>query len=235
MQLFFVKNIESNLITLSEEESKHAVKVLRKTVGDILYVIDGEGGMYKAEIVNPHHRGCTASIIETIKEYEKLPYNLHIAIAPTKNIDRTEWFMEKATEIGIGAFTMLQTEHSERKVVNDERLEKVIVSAMKQSVKAYKPTLNPICSFKDFITQDFGDCGRYIAHCSTNFERVHLKKLISNNENSIIMIGPEGDFSDTEIKMALERGFKSISLGNSRLRTETAALFATSIAALKNQ
>lgn len=235
MQLFFVKNIESNLITLSEEESKHAVKVLRKTVGDVLHIIDGEGGMYKAEIVNPHHRSCTASIIESVKEYEKLPYHLHIAIAPTKNIDRTEWFMEKATEIGIGAFTMLLTEHSERKVVNDERLEKVIISAMKQSVKAYKPILNSICSFKDFIAQDFGDSKRYIAHCSNNFERVHLKRLISGGENSIVMIGPEGDFSDTEIQMALERGFQSISLGNSRLRTETAALFATSIVALNNQ
>lgn len=232
MQLFYVRNIDSELITLDEEESKHAIKVLRKTVGDVLNIIDGEGGMYSATIIDPSHRRCSLTINKTIVGYEKLPYNLHIAIAPTKNIDRTEWFMEKATEIGIATFTMLRTEHSERKAVNEERLEKVIVSAMKQSIKAYKPTLNTMTSFLDFIKQDFSDTECYIAHCSTNFERKHLNEYLSKNENIVILIGPEGDFSDNEIEIAINKGFKSISLGTSRLRTETAALYATTAVAL---
>lgn len=232
MQLFYLDNIDSKIITLSREESRHAVKVLRKKSGDTLNIIDGNGGMYVASIVNPDERGCSATIIEKIDNYEKLPYNLHIAISPTKNIDRTEWFLEKATEIGIGEFSMLLTEHSERKKINDERLDKVIISAMKQSIKAYKPKLNPLISFKDFISQDFGSCECYIAHCSNNFSRTHLKDAISKGRDIVVMIGPEGDFSDKEIKLALERGFKSISLGTSRLRTETAAIFATSIVSI---
>ena len=247
MQLFYVKNIDSNLITLSEEESRHAVKVLRKTVGDTLHVVNGEGVMYKVEIINPNSKACTASIIETVESFNKLPYNLHIAIAPTKNIDRIEWFLEKSTEIGISEFSMLLTEHSERKFINEERLDKVIVSAMKQSVKAYKPKLNTLTPFAKFLSQDMGTTDCYIAHCSDNFERTHLKNILledsseaSSKDSSkasngvLILIGPEGDFSDNEISMALSKGFKSISLGTSRLRTETAALFATSIVALNS-
>ena len=234
MQLFYVKNIDSNLITLSEEESRHVVKVLRKTVGDILHIVNGEGVMCKVEIINPNLKACTATIIEKNENFEKLPYNLHIAIAPTKNIDRIEWFLEKTTEIGIGQFSMLLTEHSERKFVNEERLDKVIVSAMKQSVKAYKPKLNALLSFSKFISQDMGTTDCYIAHCSDNFERTHLKNIISDNKDILIPIGPEGDFSDSEISMALSKGFKSISLGSSRLRTETAGVFATSIVALNS-
>ncbi|MEG0499751.1 MAG: 16S rRNA (uracil(1498)-N(3))-methyltransferase [Rikenellaceae bacterium] len=232
MQLFYVKKIDSEIIILDEEESKHAIKVLRKTVGDTLHIIDGEGGMYQATIVDSNPKHCTVSIIEAKKEYEKLPYQLHIAIAPTKNIDRIEWFVEKATEIGISAFTMLRTEHSERKTVNDERMEKVIVSAMKQSIKAYKPTLNSMIPLAEFLKQDFGDSECFIAHCSTNFERTHLKEILNGNSKIVLLIGPEGDFSDNEIEMALKRGFKSISLGTSRLRTETAALYATTTVSL---
>lgn len=233
MQLFFVENIDQNLITLTPEESRHAVKVLRKKVGDTINIVDGEGGMYEASIIDPNASRCIATLTRTIEQYEKLPYNLHIAIAPTKNIERTEWFMEKSTEIGIGAFTPILAEHSERKTVNEERLEKVIVSAMKQSVKAYKPKLNEITKFSDFIKQDFGDSELYIAHCSANFEREHLKTAITKGTDIVILIGPEGDFSDSEIELAQKRGFKSISLGASRLRTETAALYATSIVSLK--
>lgn len=232
MQLFYVKNIQSDIITLDEEESKHAIKVLRKTAGDTLHIIDGEGGMYSATIAMPHQKHCTVKIDEVIKDYEKLPYHLHIAIAPTKNIDRTEWFMEKATEIGIDSFTMLRTEHSERKVVNDERMEKVIVSAMKQSIKAYKPNYQAITPFDEFIKGDFSGFDCYIAHCSPNFERTHIKHFLSDNKNILILIGPEGDFSDREVTAAIEMGFKSISLGSSRLRTETAALYATTTVAL---
>lgn len=234
MQLFYVRNIDAQLVTLDEEESRHAIKVLRKTAGDTLNIIDGVGGLYSATIIDPNHKRCTLSIDKTVREYEKLPYHLHIAMAPTKNIDRTEWFIEKATEIGIGAFTMLCTEHSERKTVNEERLEKVIISAMKQSIKAYKPELNAMLSFDDFMRHDFGDAECYIAHCSSNFERVHLKKCLAGNKNIVILIGPEGDFSDGEIKVAIEKGFQSISLGTSRLRTETAALYATTVVALND-
>lgn len=232
MQLFYVKNVDSEIIVLDEEESRHAIKVLRKTTGDNLHVIDGKGGMYKATIIDPNHKHCTLSLIETMKEYEKLPYHLHIAIAPTKNIDRIEWFIEKATEIGIDSFTMLRSEHSERKTVNEERLEKVIVSAMKQSIKAYKPELNPMISFTEFVGQDFGEAECFIAHCSTNFERRHLKESLSEKKDIVLLIGPEGDFSDTEIELAIKKGFKSISLGSSRLRTETAALYATTTVSL---
>lgn len=232
MQLFYVKNIDSEIIVLNEEESKHAIKVLRKTTGDTLHIIDGEGGLYNTVIIDPNPRHCTVSVVETQKEYEKLHYNLHIAIAPTKNIDRIEWFIEKATEIGINSFTLLRTEHSERKTVNDERLEKVIVSAVKQSVKAYKPTLNSMVSLQEFLKQDFSGLQCFIAHCSTNFERTHLKDIISDNSNIVILIGPEGDFSDSEIGIAIKRGFKSVSLGSSRLRTETAALYATATVSL---
>lgn len=232
MQLFYVENIDSNFITLDEEESKHAVKVLRKTFNDTLHVVDGRGSMYKAAIVDPHHKHCTATVTETISEYEKLPYNLHIAIAPTKNNDRTEWFMEKSTEIGIGGYTMILAEHSERKVANMERLEKVVVSAMKQSIKAYKPTIAPMTPFEDFIGQDFAGKQCFIAHCNENIERTHLKKLLNTDRDVVIMIGPEGDFSQREVELALAHGFKSISLGDSRLRTETAALYATTTVAL---
>lgn len=232
MQLFYVKKIDSEIIILNEEESKHAIRVLRKTTGDTLHIIDGEGGMYDTVIIDPNPKHCTVSVIKTQNEYEKLCYNLHIAIAPTKNIDRIEWFVEKATEIGISSFTMLRTEHSERKTVNDERLEKVIVSAMKQSVKAYKPMLNSMVSLAEFLKQDFSDSQCFIAHCSTNFERTHLKDIINENSNVVVLIGPEGDFSDNEIEMAIKRGFKSVSLGSSRLRTETAALYATTTVSL---
>lgn len=231
MQLFYCQNIENDTFSLNEEESRHAVKVLRKMNGDTLYVVDGKGTLFTCEIIDNHPKHTTLRVEEKSVNHEPLPYSLHIAIAPTKNIDRTEWFMEKATEIGIDAFTPLKTEHSERKVVNLERLDKVLVSAMKQSLKAYKPELSVLTSFNDFISQDFEGYDKFIAHCNEGEERAHLKTLIKSDK-VVIMIGPEGDFSPVEVAKARERGFKEISLGVCRLRTETAAVYATTTVAL---
>ena len=164
MHIFYAPDISGNLYTLSEEESKHCIRVLRLDVGDEITIVDGNGGMFKTRIVKPEPKRCQVEVFETIHEFEKRNHYLHIAIAPTKNIERFEWFLEKATEIGIDEITPLLCEHSERKVINNERLEKIIVSAMKQSIKAYHPKLNQMIPFKQFI-QAKNDGDRFIAHC----------------------------------------------------------------------
>lgn len=230
MQLFYCNDITDKLYTLSKEESAHCVRVLRKKSGEKIDIIDGRGGLYEAVIIDDKPSGCVVEVVGSRSEFGKLPYELHIAIAPTKNIDRIEWFLEKSGEIGISEVSLLLCDHSERKTVKQERVEKVVVSAVKQSLKAYVPKLNELVSFAEFMKQDFGDMPRFIAHCDPDFERVHLKKIVG--DRALVLIGPEGDFSPKEIKMALSKGFVSISLGNSRLRTETAALYATSIVSL---
>ncbi len=232
MQLFYSQNIDNNTVTLNEEESKHAVRVLRKTVGDSLTVIDGLGSLYRCEILDAHPKHTLCTVVERIDNFQPLNYNLHIAIAPTKVIDRIEWFLEKATEIGVGEITMLRCDRSERKVVKIDRLEKVVVSAMKQSIKARKPQLNDMVSFADFISSNFEGYDKFIAHCNESNDTCHLKKLLVSNPNIVVMIGPEGDFSPNEVAEAKKRGFKEISLGEERLRTETAALYATTTVAL---
>ena len=227
MNLFYAPNISGNTFTLNEEESKHCIRVLRLNLGDEITLVDGIGGLYKTKIFNPELKRCQVEIVETFKEFEKRNHYLHIAIAPTKNIERFEWFLEKATEIGIDEITPLLCEHSERKVINNERLEKIIVSAMKQSIKAYLPKLNQLTPFKSFIqTKQLGDT--YIAHCNKSGLN-HLKNSILSNTHSTILIGPEGDFSPEEVNKALQNGYKEISLGSSRLRTETAGVVACSI------
>lgn len=232
MQLFYKPNIDSDVFSLTEEESRHAVKVLRKGFGDIIHVVDGVGSMYECSVVEPHHKNCVVSVVSR-ESHEPLPYSLHIAIAPTKNIDRVEWFLEKATEIGVSTVTLLRTEHSERKTVNLDRLEKVVVSAMKQSLKTYKPIINPLMSVSDFVGQDFGAAEKYIAHCEEGTPRVHLKNQLGASREVLVMIGPEGDFSPSEITKSLEAGFTPVTLGESRLRTETAAVFVTAAINLK--
>lgn len=232
MHLFYTPYITTPVYTLSEEESKHAVRVLRLTVGDVIYLIDGTGGFYKAELTDANAKRCTVKITETKKEYNKNSFYLHIAIAPTKSIDRVEWFLEKATEIGIDEITPLECEHSERTVVKPERLNKILVSAIKQSVKAYLPKLNEMADFDKFVKKPF-EGQKFIAHCHT-YTQVHLKKLYTTGQNALILIGPEGDFSEKEIQVALQNGFKEISLGNSRLRTETAALVACDVINILN-
>ncbi|HDR51764.1 MAG TPA: 16S rRNA (uracil(1498)-N(3))-methyltransferase [Mariniphaga anaerophila] len=232
MQLFYVPQITKNEIVLDETESKHAIRVLRLNAGDKIQIVDGKGGFYTAEITEPHPKKCKLSVTESFREYGKRNFSLHIAIAPTKNIDRIEWFLEKATEIGIDEITPLLCERSERKSVKPERLEKVLISAMKQSVKAYLPKLNPLISFKEFICKDeLGD--RYIAHCNQT-GLPHLKNEIKIGTSIVVLIGPEGDFSPEEVEIAREQGFCEISLGNSRLRTETAGVVACHIVNLAN-
>ncbi|HEX8515692.1 MAG TPA: 16S rRNA (uracil(1498)-N(3))-methyltransferase [Bacteroidia bacterium] len=228
MHLFYTPDISGGSYTLPEEESKHAIRVLRLKTGDAIQLIDGKGGFYTAEITDDHQKHCTVKITDTKKEFEKRRQHLHIAIAPTKNNDRTEWFVEKATEIGIDEISLIDCKNSERSVVKTERLQKVAVSAMKQSLKAYLPKINEITDFKKFISsvKDFsGD--KFIAHCQSGFTAgSHLRSLYTPGNNVLVLIGPEGDFTADEVKLASENGFKEISLGTSRLRTETAALYA---------
>lgn len=232
MQLFYLPEINDQQVTLSPDESKHAVKVLRLSEGDQLRIVDGKGGFYHATISDPNPKKCTIRIEEVQHEFGKKNFRLHIAIAPTKNIDRLEWFLEKCTEIGIDEITPILCEHSERKIIKPERLEKILVAAMKQSVKAYLPKLNELTGFKDFIQQEYG-ANKYIAHCYEG-EKRHLKNRVKQGEDVLILIGPEGDFSPTEVEIAQKNGFEEISLGDARLRTETAGVVACHIVNLAN-
>ncbi|NVO11983.1 MAG: 16S rRNA (uracil(1498)-N(3))-methyltransferase [Bacteroidales bacterium] len=232
MQIFYAPDISDTLYTLNEEESKHCIRVLRLTLGDEITLVDGLGGLFKTRIVTPEVKRCQVEVYQTIKEYEKRDFYLHIAIAPTKNIERFEWFLEKVTEIGIDEITPLLCEHSERKVINNERLEKIFVTAMKQSIKAYIPKLNPLTPFKQFI-QTQNPESTYIAHCQRKGLN-HLKNELVSTPKTTILIGPEGDFSSDEISKAIQLNIKEISLGNSRLRTETAGVVACHIINLSN-
>ncbi len=233
MQLFYVPDISGAEVILNETESKHAIRVLRLKEGDEIELIDGKGGFYKARIQNANPKKCQLSIIESQTDFGKKDFHLHIAIAPTKNIDRTEWFLEKCTEIGIDEVTPLLSEHSERKVIKPERLEKILVSAMKQSVKAYLPKLNGLTKLSELLSQAT-ETKKFIAHCNEG-EKPHLKNVVKPGDNVLILIGPEGDFSPEEVTLALEYGFEAISLGNARLRTETAGVVACHIVNLANE
>ena len=230
MQLFFIENPESEIV-LSKEESKHATKVLRKKEGDILNFTDGKGGFYKAEITVADTKKCRLQIISSEQKPKQHNYHLHIAIAPTKNMDRYEWFLEKATEIGIDEITPIICERSERKVIKAERCNRILLSAMKQSLKLHLPKLNETITLKDFLKQDF-EGNKYIAHCEDG-EKTELRKE-EKTEKTLILIGPEGDFSSTEVELALQNQFKTVSLGGSRLRTETAGIVAVHTINMKN-
>jgi 16S rRNA (uracil1498-N3)-methyltransferase len=235
MHLFYTPDILSNTYTLNEEESKHCVRVLRLSIGDKIQLIDGNGGWYEAEIIDDNQKRCTVTILQTQKEVGKRNWQLHIAIAPTKNMDRLEWFIEKATEIGIDEISLLDCANSERTIVKTERLNKVVISAMKQSMKAYLPKVNEVLSFEKFIasTKDFNG-QKFIAHCHTSL-RPHVKSLYTTQQNVLMLIGPEGDFTIEEVKLAVNNNFKEISLGTSRLRTETAALYACTTINILNE
>ena len=222
MHLFYTPDLSGTAYTLNEEESKHCSKVLRLQVGDEVYLIDGKGGFYRAQIASSHPKHSELQIIESKTEYGKRNHYLHIAVAPTKNIDRLEWFLEKATEIGIDEITPIVSERSERKEVKLERLNKVITSAVKQSLKAYHPTLNDLTKLNSFLSRNDSN-QKFIAHCIEE-EKVALKDSISLHGRYTILIGPEGDFSPKEVGLAKQAGFIPVSLGESRLRTETAAL-----------
>lgn len=233
MQLFYSPEIssDSKQYSFSKEESKHIVRVLRKKEGDLLNITNGLGSLFTVEITVADVKNCLVNII-TEKRVENHNYRLHIAIAPTKMNDRLEWFLEKATEIGIDEITPVICDNSERKVIKKERLEKIIQSAMKQSLQMHLPKLNDAISFKSFINQDFKG-QTFIAHCEEQ-EKHELFPQITKKEDYTILIGPEGDFSNNEIATALTKGFNPVALGNTRLRTETAGIAACHTFALAN-
>lgn len=221
MQLFYLDNPEKE-ITLTKEESKHAIKVLRKQEGDILNFTNGKGGFYKAEITSADTKRCRLKVVSNEKKTKQHNYQLHIAISPTKNIDRFEWFLEKATEIGIDEITPVICERSERKTIKTERCQRILISAMKQSLKFYYPIIHEAIHLKDFFKKKY-QANKFIAHCE-NGKKSKLDKV--NTDNSLILIGPEGDFSPNEIETAITNDFKAITLGSTRLRTETAGILA---------
>lgn len=234
MQLFYNPNIEANnqQFAFPKEESRHIIKVLRKQVGDTLYITNGKGYLFEAQIAVAEQKNCVANIIKaTLQKPSK--YKLHLAVAPTKMNDRYEWFLEKATEIGITSITPIICDHSERKVVKTERFEKIIQSAMKQSLNCYFPILNQPITYKDYINQEF--LGQlFIAHCE-ELDKKSLKSQLQPNKEITILIGPEGDFSVKEIEIAIQNKFIPVTLGETRLRTETAAIVACHSVAFVNE
>jgi len=232
MNLFYSEKITEPITTLSEEESKHIVRVLRKTLGDTVYFTDGKGFNYMCSIIDANPKKCVIEIIEKKVGDDKRDYLLHIGIAPTKNIGRFEWFLEKVTEIGIHKITPIICEHSERKDIKPERLNKVITSAMKQSLKSYIPTLFDKVKFKELVTTPF-DGDKYIAYIDKDVT-LELSKAYQPGNNTLILIGPEGDFSPEEVDYAKENGFVPVKLGPSRLRTETAGIVACHTISLAN-
>jgi 16S rRNA (uracil1498-N3)-methyltransferase len=225
MQLFYNPNINetTEYFSFDKEESKHIIKVLRKKDTDILFVTNGLGFLFKTEITLASDSKCTVQIISFEKK-EESKFKLHLAVAPTKMNDRFEWFLEKATEIGIHEITPIICDRSERKVINAERFDKIILSAMKQSNELFLPKLNDAVTFKEFIKQQNKGL-QLIAHCEETDKKT-LKSVLKPNENLTLLIGPEGDFSEKEIALALENNYIPVSLGNTRLRTETAAVVA---------
>jgi 16S rRNA (uracil1498-N3)-methyltransferase len=224
MHLFYCENLGNDLATLSEEESRHCAKVMRMSPGNEIILVDGKGSFCYARLIDVNARAATASVTSREPEKDKRPFRLHMAVAPTKNIDRFEWFLEKATECGIDEITPIICAQSERAVVKPERLHKILMSAMKQSQRAYLPVLNEVVRFKDFMKLQYHST-RFIAHCEAG-EKNPLRDAYMPGQDVVILIGPEGDFHASEISMAAASGYKAISLGSSRLRTETAALVA---------
>ncbi|MDG5800087.1 16S rRNA (uracil(1498)-N(3))-methyltransferase [Marinilabiliaceae bacterium ANBcel2] len=232
MQLFYEPNLLTNNGVLNKKESHHCIKVLRHKKGDAIKIIDGKGRLFYVSITDDSPKECSVLIDKQINaQYDNAKG--HIAIAPTKSNDRTEWFVEKATELGINSITPLFCENSIRKSIKPYRLEKIITSAIKQSGELYRPVLNESIPFKELINKEFkGD--KFIAYCN-NKDSKHLKELVKKGRETLIVIGPEGDFSQEEIELAQQKGFIPVSLGSKRLRTETAAIVANNIIQLINE
>lgn len=224
MQLFYQPEIVNGIHHLDVDESRHAIKVLRLKVGQEIHLIDGLGTFYTANITTDNHRKCAFEITEKKAESKRTGYR-HIAIAPTKNLDRIEWFVEKAVEIGVDRISFILTKNSERKVLKTERLVKKAISAMKQSIKASLPVIDEMVSLKEFLRATESQ-SKFIAY--VDFDNpTELKSLVG--ENSLVLIGPEGDFTSDEVELAVDKGFQKVSLGHSRLRTETAGIAAVHI------
>ena len=222
MHIFYTPDIANDTYTLNEEESKHCSRVLRLEVGDVVHLIDGVGGLYEAELTSINKKNVQLKVVNKESYFGKRNHYLHIAIAPTKNIDRLEWFLEKATEIGIDEITPIICDRSERKIVKEDRLEKVVTAAVKQSLTAYHPKVNQAVTFAQFLAKQ-SDGNKLIAHCMDG-DKSYIDQLIKPTETCLLLIGPEGDFSPAELEIALQNGYKPVTLGNTRLRTETAAL-----------
>ena len=234
MQLFYSPEIDEKTtqFTFAKEESKHIVKVLRKNMGDTVFITNGLGWLFTAEVSVPNINKCSVQIIKKELQPQR-DYQLHLAVAPTKMNDRYEWFLEKATEIGIDSITPIICDHSERKVVKTDRFERILQSAMKQSLICYLPKLNAAIALQDFLNEDLkGDL--FIAHCEET-DKKSLKQELKPKTNVTILIGPEGDFSTKEIKLAINKGFKPVTLGETRLRTETAAIVACHSVSFTNE
>ncbi len=224
MQLFYQPELVNGIHHLDADESRHAIKVLRLKIGQGINLIDGGGTFYKATITNENHRKCEFEITEKREEAKRAGYR-HIAIAPTKNLDRTEWFVEKAVEIGVDRISFILTKNSERKVLKTERLVKKAISAMKQSIKASLPVIDEMKSLKEFLKTNDNE-NKFIAY--VDFDNpIELKSVVA--ESNLVLIGPEGDFTPDEVELAVESGFQNVSLGQSRLRTETAGIAAVHI------
>ncbi|NLR92481.1 16S rRNA (uracil(1498)-N(3))-methyltransferase [Flammeovirga agarivorans] len=227
MRLFFHKDIrpDDQEVTLLSEDSKHIVKVLRMNIGDDLHLMDGKGHRYHCQITDAHQKKCKVKVLD-VEIMHKAGAHVHIAIAPTKNMDRIEFFLEKAIEIGVSSITFFYSKHSERKNIKLERLERIAVSAMKQSRKFWLPEMNEVKSVSDVLTCNHK--GKFIAYVPT-VSTEHLFKKLNNNEDTIVLVGPEGGFSEDEAQLAKENGFEWVSLGKERLRTETAGIVAVQI------
>ena len=226
MNLFLTEDTTAPYATLLPEESKHCVRVMRMKVGDEILVTSGNGIMCRARIASPDDKACEVEIIERMENYGSRPFKLHVAVAPTKNNARIEWFVEKAVEIGIDRITPIICDHSERGSQKTDRLEKIALSAMKQSLKASKPVIDAPIKLMDFLLgTSISDQEKLVCYCEGD-ERNLLKSFYKPGKDALVLIGPEGDFSKREISTALAQGFKPVTLGTCRLRTETAALYA---------
>jgi 16S rRNA (uracil1498-N3)-methyltransferase len=225
MQIFYAPDVTGGTYTLDENESKHLIRVLRMARGNEVRLIDGKGNLYEAIIDNPDQKKCTLKITGKTVDFEKRNYRLHIAISPLKNPERFEWFIEKSVEIGIDEITPLICKNTEKPGIKSGRISNLIVSAMKQSLKATLPVLNDPCNFKEFIRLN-NEGIRMIAHCNDSYARKKIADVYTKQENVVILIGPEGDFAKEEIETAVGLGFLPVHLGTSRLRTETAGLAA---------
>jgi 16S rRNA (uracil1498-N3)-methyltransferase len=232
MILFYAPDIQHQP-ELPEQESQHCVKVLRKQAGDTIDVTDGQGRFYTAQITEANPRRCRLQLKETILAPPPCPVQIELAVAPTKNADRMEWLAEKATEIGINSLAFLKTRYSERKALNLDRIRKILIAAMKQSEKAFLPNLQDLTAFEAFVQQPFAG-QKFIPHCNAGPKPL-LSQACPKGKNARILIGPEGDFSEEEVTLALAQGYQAVSLGETRLRTETAAWVACHTIHLLNQ
>jgi len=225
MQIFYSPDISGNEYTLDEKESRHCIRVLRMKAGTPVQIIDGKGNLYEAVIINPDPRRCSLTITGVTMDFEKRNYRLHIAISPLKNYERFEWFIEKSVEIGVDEITPLICYNTEKPGVKSERINNLIISAMKQSLKTTLTILNEPCLFTDFIRKDYSGI-HMIAHCNKELTKSKIGEVYSKGNDAVLMIGPEGDFSPDEIKASISLGFQAVHLGQSRLRSETAGIAA---------